>query len=128
MDAPVQKEMYQDALPKQYRMLMQSECLVLPFFRQESPLLEPKTLSDLNDFASIWCCLENIMLAATAEGLGYAMKIPFEQETRHIRETLKHPEEYVMPCYLAIGHPLPNAAKPAQIARNVKDKIHYNGW
>jgi nitroreductase len=128
VNAPYQKEMYKDALPKQYNMLIQSECLILPFFKQESPLLEPENLSALNAFASIWCCIENIILAVTAEKLGYAMRIPFEQETETIFEIIKHPKEYFMPCFLAIGYPLPNIRKPEQLKRNVTEKIHYNKW
>jgi len=128
VNAPLQKETYQDAIPKQYTMLIQSECLILPFFKQKSPLLEPKNLSALNGFASMWCCLENIMLAVTAEKLGYAMRIPFEKETENISEILKHPEEYVMPCFLAIGHPLPKVKSPKQIKHKIVDKIHYNKW
>ncbi|MDR0306858.1 MAG: nitroreductase family protein [Chitinispirillales bacterium] len=126
--APFQKEMYENAIPKQYKMLIQSECLILPFFKQESPLLKPENLSALNNFASIWCCLENIMLAATVENLGCAMRIPFEKETEHIFETIKHPKEYFMPCYLAIGYPLSNNRTPEQIKQNIKEKIHYNKW
>ena len=128
VDAPLQKETYQDAIPKQFNMLIQSGCLILPFFKQTTPLLKPKNLSALNDFASIWCCLENIMLAATAEKLGCAMRIPFEKEIEHILETIEHPKDYFMPCYLAIGYPLPNVKSPAQIKQKIKDKIHYNKW
>ena len=62
--------MFTDALPKQQRMLMQSNCLVLPFFRQKDyPLCQPADQSSLNYFASAWAAVENILLAATAEGL-----------------------------------------------------------
>ena len=62
--------MFTDALPKQQKMLMQSGCLVLPFFRQKDcPLCEPADQSSLNYFASAWAAVENILLAATAEGL-----------------------------------------------------------
>jgi nitroreductase len=128
VNAPYQKEMYKDAIPKQYNMLIQSGCLILPFFKQKDPLLKPQTLSSLNAFASIWCCIENIWLAATAEKLGCAMKIPFGNETEHIFETLKHPGDYVLPCYLAIGYPLPNIKTSKQIKQNIKEKIHYNKW
>ena len=41
--------MFVDALPKQQRMLMQSNCLVLPFFRQKDfPLCQPADQSSLN--------------------------------------------------------------------------------
>ena len=57
--------MFTDALPKQQKMLMQSGCLVLPFFRQKDcPLCEPADQSSLNYFASAWAAVENILLAA----------------------------------------------------------------
>ena len=71
------------------------------------------------------CTFANIMLATTAENLGYAMKIPFEHETKHIFETLKHPKEYIMPCYI---YPLNETKNPKQIKQKIEDKIHYNKW
>ena len=63
--------MFADALPKQQRMLMQSGLLIIPFFRQLTwPLLKPVEQSSLNYFASAWCALENMLLAATDLGLG----------------------------------------------------------
>ena len=123
-----QINMYKNAIPKQYNMLFQSGCLILPFFKQKTPLLEPKNLSSLNGFASIWCCIENIMLAASAEKLGCALRVPFEKETENIYEILKHPKDYLMPCFLAIGYPLTRAKKPAQIKHKTREKIHYNKW
>lgn len=47
--------MFVDALPKQQRMLIQSNCLILPFFRQKDyPLCKPADQSSLNYFASAW--------------------------------------------------------------------------
>ena len=123
-----QINMYKVAIPKQYNMLIQSECLILPFFKQVTPLLKPKNLSALNGFASIWCCIENILLAVAAENLGCALRIPFEKETETIFEVLSHPKEYIMPCFLAIGYPLAKAKKPEQIKQKLKEKIHYNKW
>lgn len=46
-----ERAMFVDALPKQQRMLMQSNCLVLPFFRQKDcPLCRPADQSSLNYF------------------------------------------------------------------------------
>ena len=64
-------DMFADALPKQQRMLMQSGLLIIPFFRQKTwQLLKPVEQSSLNYFASAWCAVENMLLAATNEGLG----------------------------------------------------------
>ena len=128
MEDPCQINMYKDALPKQYNMLIQSECLILPFFKLEAPLLEPVNLSSLNDFASIWCCIENIILAVTAEKLGYAMRIPFERETEAIFDVLQHPKDYFMPCFLAVGHPLSDIKTIEQKQQNIREKIHFNKW
>lgn len=73
--------MFADALPKQQRMLMQSGLLIIPFYNQkQSPLLHPVEQSSLNYFASAWCALENMLLAATDEGLGTVFHIPVADE------------------------------------------------
>ena len=78
--------MFVDALPKQQRMLMQSNCLVLPFFRQKDyPLCHPADQSSLNYFASAWAAVENILLAATAEGLACAFRIPIGNEPEYVK-------------------------------------------
>lgn len=123
-----QQNVYRDAIPKQNAMLSKSGCLILPFYKQYGELLKPKNLSSLNFFASIWCCIENILLAATAEGLATALRIPLGDEPEHIAEVLNHPKEYVMPCYIALGYAAPDAVIVKQIERNIEDKIHINGW
>ncbi len=123
-----QRAMYLDAIPKQFFMLYNSGCLVLPLFKQSHPLLKPESLSSLNAFASIWCCIENILLAATAEGLYVALRIPSEKESAYTQEYLKYPGDYIMPCYLAIGYPAEDAAWTLQKEYNIKDRIHMNRW
>ena len=123
-----QQAMYGDAIPKQYDMLYRSGCLVLPFYQQSAPLLEPESLSSLNAFASIWCCIENILLAAAAEGLGTALRIPFDGETERIAQVLRHPQDYVMPCYIALGHIAPGAVRHRQHAHSVEERLHMNRW
>ena len=55
-------------------MLRDAGCLIL---RRSGTgnALEPESLSALNSFASIWCCIEN-MLAAAAEGILGVTRIP----------------------------------------------------
>ncbi|HIS37109.1 TPA: nitroreductase family protein [Candidatus Scatousia excrementigallinarum] len=62
-----QRGMYHIAMPKQFSMLYNSGCLILPFFKLREPLMNPTCLSSLNEFAPIWCCIENILLAAVKE-------------------------------------------------------------
>lgn len=49
-----QQKMYSDAIPKQYQMLSDASCILIPLFKQKKDLLKPKDLSALNAFASIW--------------------------------------------------------------------------
>lgn len=121
--------MFTDALPKQQRMLMQSGCLVLPFFRQKDyPLCKPADQSSLNYFASAWAAVENILLAATAEGLACAFRIPIGNEPEHVKQAVGVPEGYEFTCFLSIGYPAENAHLCKQKEINVEDRIHYNVW
>ena len=121
--------MFVDALPKQQRMLMQSNCLVLPFFRQKDyPLCHPVDQSSLNYFASAWAAVENILLAATAEGLACAFRIPIGNEPQHVKLLVNAPEEYEFTCFLAIGYPAENAHICKQKEINIEDRIHRNVW
>jgi len=124
----VQRDMYLDGVPKQYSMLYNAGCLILPFFRKDGSLLQPESLSSLNCFASIWCCIENILLAATAEGIFGVTRIPMENETQHIKSVIGHPDDYIMPCYIALGYPSKNATMPKQKDVSAKEKIHMDIW
>lgn len=122
-------EMFANALPKQQKMLMESGLLILPFFRQkQSPLLEPVEQSSLNYFASAWCALENMLLAATSEGLGTVFHIPVSDEADKIKEIVGAPEGYEFTCLLTMGYPAENAFLPKQKEINIEERIHTNVW
>ncbi len=123
-----QINMYMDAIPKQYSMLYHAGCIILPFFKQSWPLLKPETLSSLNPFASIWLSIGNILLAATAEGLGVSLRIPSEGELDYLREIVRYPEDYYIPCYLGIGYPAEDAVIIPQKPLDIRDKVHLNHW
>lgn len=121
--------MFVDALPKQQRMLMQSGCLVLPFFRQKDcPLCRPADQSSLNYFASAWAAVENILLAAAAEGLACAFRIPIGNEPEHVKRLVGAPDGYEFTCFLAIGYAAEDAHICKQKEIRTKDRIHSNVW
>ena len=123
-----QRGMYHIAMPKQFSMLYNSGCLILPFFKLREPLMHPTCLSSLNEFASIWCCIENILIAAAAEGILGVTRIPMTEELEHIKITHNHPDNYALPCYIALGYPSKDAKLPVQKVINVEDRIHINHW
>jgi len=124
----VQREMYLNAIPKQQDMLYNSGCLILPFFEYKESLLQPETLSSLNEFASIWCCIENMLLAAVSEGIFGVTRIPMENESQHIKNVIGYPDDYILPCYIGLGYPAKDAIINVQKKTSAKDKIHINKW
>lgn len=123
-----QRAMYLIGIPKQYRMLLNAGCLILPAFRHRGTLLKPESLSALNSFASVWCCIENMLLAAAAEGIFGVVRIPFEEETHHLKATLGVPDGYEIPCYLALGYPAKELPATRQIQVDIKDRMHHGCW
>jgi nitroreductase len=123
-----QRAMYLDAIPKQYAMLAQAACLILPCFNQPSPLLLPKTLSDLNAFASIWMCIENILIAAADVGISGVVRIPMEDEREKLKTLLGIPDAYEIPCFLALGYPAADAHSAKQVQIDLQQKIHLDQW
>ncbi len=123
-----QREMYIEGGPKQYRMLLTAGCLMIPCFYQNRPLLTSANLSGLNRFASVWCCIENILLAAANEGVFGVTRIPFDEEIHHIREVLKIPENYQFPCYIALGYLSENIKPVWQHPMKAEERLHFNQW
>ena len=123
-----QQNCYRNAVPKQYRMLAEASVVIIPLFRQKVDLLHPENLSHLNGFASIWCCIENIFLAATAEGYACNLRIPLGNEGEYARKVLGFPEDYLMPCFIGMGKAAANAKIIRQKEISVESRIHKNIW
>jgi nitroreductase len=122
---PVQKESYQVAVPKQYRMLYDTAALLVPLMKKKSDILHPANLSDLNCYASVWCSIENLWLAATAEGYGCNLRIPWGEEEAVAQKALGFPDGYLIPCFIGIGRPAPDAVLTKQINVDLDDRIHW---
>lgn len=123
-----QQNAYKDAIPRQYQMLAEAACVIVPLFKQKTDILHPKNLSHLNGYASIWCCIENMLLAITAEGYASALRIPLGDEGDWAREVLNFPEEYLMPCFIAVGKTSANASCVVQKKYTIAERIHKNVW
>lgn len=123
-----QQAAYRNAIPKQYQMLAEASCLIVPLFKQKTDIMHPDNLSHLNGFASIWCCIENILLATVAEGFACTLRVPLGDEGEWSRKVLKYPKEYLMPCFLAVGKPKENASVNRQKEYSLDERIHNNIW
>lgn len=120
----LQQEMYRKALPVQTKMLMTPPELLIVCYRLRKPLKECETLYDLNDLASIWMCMENILLAMTAEGLYGVTSVP--RETELLKKVLGVPEGYEVAAAIPIGYPMDYSVRQTNIT--LEEKLHYNKW
>lgn len=123
-----QQNAYIEAIPKQYQMLVEAACVIIPLFKQKTDVLHPENLSHLNGFASIWCCIENMLLAITAEGYSSALRIPLGEEGDWARSVLNFPEDYGMPCFIAVGKASANASYVKQKEYSITERIHKDVW
>ena len=122
---PVQKAAYRFAVPKQYRMLTDAAAVIIPLMKKKVDILHPADLSHLNCFASVWCSIENLWLAATAEGYGCNLRIPCGNEEETARRAAGFPEEYMIPCFIGIGRPKKDAVRPKQLFPDLDNQIHW---
>ncbi|MBR0131125.1 MAG: nitroreductase family protein [Firmicutes bacterium] len=137
-EVAAQKAMFGYAMPRQYTMLEKSGCLILPFFKAAPPfakLLENDfpsgqrvSVNALNSFAAAWCMIENLFLAASAEGYACSMRIPVGEEMYKVCKAVGAPDGWVMPCYIGLGLPEDGAEKLPQVQPSLSDVMHPGKW
>ena len=119
-----EKEAYLKALPVQRRMLMSSPELLIICFRMRKHLKDCRTLYDLNSYASVWACIENILLAMATEGL-YGVTF-MAHDTTPLKKMLGMPDDYEVATLIPIGYPKEHFVKQKPVSLN--EKMHYNRW
>lgn len=120
------QKMYGYAMPRQYTMLKEAPYVIVPVFRCKE--LNGEYVSKLNPFATIWCVIENIFLAATAEGLSCSMRIPLNKEHDLVKEKLKVPPTYMIPVFIGIGYANPDEPQLEQYQPDVDKQIRFGSW
>ena len=128
VEGTAQQKMYAIAMPRQYSMLMNSSHIILPFFKSNSGVMNPTSVSSINPLSSIWCVIENIFLAATAEGLACSMRIPVGEEGLNVAKVVGAPQDYLLPCYIGLGYPAEGSPRVEQVEYNAKQKMHFGKW
>ena len=123
-----QQEMFKIAYPRQRSMIEESACVILPYFRQKYAFDCPTNNYGLMDYGAAWTLVENILLAATAEELGYVVHIPVKKEPEKIREFMNVPDGYYLPTLIMLGYPKENAQVPAQVPASADNKVRWNRW
>lgn len=120
------QKMYGYAMPKQFSMLKDAPYVIIPLFKSKE--LNGEYVSKLNPFATIWCVIENIFLAATAEGLACSMRIPLNKEHDIVKQKLKVPPTYMLPVFIGIGYANPEEKVLERYKPDVDKQIHLGKW
>lgn len=120
------QKMYAYAMPRQYSMLKDAPYVIIPVFRAKE--LNGEYVSKLNPFSTIWCVIENIFLAATAEGLACSMRIPLNEEHDLVKEKLNVPPTYKIPVFIGIGYADPNEKVLEQYQPELEKQLHFGKW
>ena len=123
-----QQEMFKIAYPRQRTMIEEAACVILPYFKQKYPLSEDKNSYGLMDYGAAWALVENMLLAATAEGLGSVVHIPVKKEPEQIKEFLKVPDGWALPALVVLGYAVKDPLLPAQVKATVENKVRWNKW
>ena len=114
--------------PLQRSMIEESTCVILVLYKQKHEFSKSPNNFGLQDYASAWVLIENILLAATYEGLGTGIHVPVQKEPEQIKEFMKIPNNYYLPAMILLGYTAENALLPKRVEANVNNKVHWNQW
>lgn len=120
------QKMYAHAMSRQFTMLKDAPYVIIPVFKSKE--ITGGSFSALNPFSTIWCVIENIFLAATAEGLSCSMRIPLNDEQTQVKEKLKVPATYMIPVFIGIGYADSNEKKLEQSYPEFDKQLHFGKW
>lgn len=123
-----QQEMFKIAYPRQRTMVEEAACVILPYFRMKYDLKSAANDYGLMDYGAAWALVENILLAATAEGLGSVVHIPVKKEPEQIKTLMNIPDGYYLPTLIMLGYSAKDALVPAQVKATVENRVHWNKW
>ncbi len=120
------QKMYAHAMPRQFTMLKDAPYVIIPVFKCKE--LNGESVSALNPFSTIWCVIENIFLAATAEGISCSMRIPLKDEHDIVKEKLKVPATYMIPVFIGFGYANPDEKELEQQYPSLDKQLHFGKW
>ena len=117
------KKVYRRSLPVQQAMMLQAPELLLVCYKMK-PLVECRTLFELNPLASVWMCIENIMLALANEGLFGCTYTPYD--AHGLKDLLGVPTGYEIAVVIPFGYPKvpPGESESEDLAA----RLHIDRW
>lgn len=118
--------MYLNAIPKQKRMILTAPELLVVVYKPKTQVSESKRVYDLNCLASVWCCIENILLFLTENKVFGVTFIP--KNTSAIKEILNIPQELEVAAVIPFGYRDSNVKIIPQKEVHLEARLHINNW
>ncbi|MGE5236126.1 MAG: nitroreductase family protein [Acidobacteriota bacterium] len=117
------KTVYRRSLPVQQAMMLEAPELLLVCYKLK-PLAECRALFELNPLASVWMCIENVMLALAEQGLFGCTYTPYD--ATDLKQFLGVPAGYEVAAVIPFGYP---KSPPAEGEReNLDARLHFDRW
>jgi len=117
------RNVYRRSLTVQLSMMLEAPELLLVLYKMK-PLGQCRTLFELNPLASVWMCIENIMLALAAEGLYGCTYTPYD--AKGLKEFLGVPAGYEVAAVIPFGYPK-TEPEPGE-SEDLDSRLHIDGW
>ena len=118
----VARDMYLYAIPKQKRMILTAPGLLCVVYKPKTQVKDSKRIYDLNCLASVWCCIENILLSFAEDDVFGVTFIP--QNTHRIREVLGIPEHLEVAALIPFGYRADGAEEIPQVQVSLPERKH----
>lgn len=120
------RDMYLDAIPKQKRMILTAPEVLVVVYKPKTQVSESERVYDLNCLASVWCCIENILLSLAEDEIFGVTFIP--KNTPAVKKVLNIPQELEVAAIIPFGYKAPDAKTILQKEIEVGSRIHFNNW
>jgi len=122
----IAKEMYLDAIPKQKKMILTAPELLVIVYKPKTQVLASNRIYDLNCLASVWCCIENILLSLAEKDVFGVTFIP--QNTPAVKKVLNIPQDLEVAAIIPLGYKSAHAKiiPPKEVP--LESILHINTW
>jgi len=120
------KDMYLEAIPKQKKMILTAPELLVVVYKPKTQISESNKIYDLNCLASVWCCIENILLSLAENEVFGVTFIP--KNTPAIKKILNIPPELEVATLIPLGYKDSTAKIFPQKEVQLKTRLHINKW
>jgi nitroreductase len=122
----IARDMYLYAIPRQKRMILTAPGLLCVVYKPKTQIAESKRVYDLNCLASVWCCIENILLSFTEDEVFCATFVP--QETEKVKEILGIPSFLEVATLIPFGYRAEGIVELPQIEISLLERKHIDKY